>query len=362
MKPARPLYLAHTQPGFEAIAADEAQQRLDRMKIESTYSVGDKNGLLLFRHSSDVDDVLALRTVEDVFVIVADIPNLPTSREGLRELEYQIYRTQALEPALNLLRQARPGRRFGGKLQFRVVSRQIERAAYRRVDAQTAVERAISARTDHKWRLAEENAIELWLTLLPGRALLALRLSDEQMRHRRYQVAHLSASLRPSAAAALCWLTEPQPDDVFLDPMCGAGTLLIERAELEQYRALEGGDIRDEAVTAALRNIGPRYKPIRVQQWDATQLPLDAASVSAAGVNLPFGKQIGTMAQNRVLYPAFLREMARVLRPESRLVVLTSDMRTFEEALRRSRDLAKQTTYRVQILGQPATVYQIERR
>lgn len=362
MKPARPLYLAHTQPGFEVIAVEEAQQQLDRLKIESTYSVGDKNGMLLFRHSSDVDDVLGLRTIEDVFVVVADIPNLPTSREGLHQLEYMVHYAPAFEPALNLLRQAKPGRRIGGKLTFRVVSRQIERAAYRRIDAQVAVERAISARADHKWRLGEENAIEFWLTLLPGRALLALRLSDEQMRHRRYQVAHLSASLRPSAAAALCWLTEPQPDDVFLDPMCGSGTLLIERAELGQYRALEGGDIRNEAVEAAWRNIGSRYKPIQVQQWDATQLPLDAASVSAAGVNLPFGRQIGTIQQNRVLYPAFLREMTRVLRPKSRLVVLTSDMRTFEEGLRRVRDLAKQTTYRVQILGQPATVYVIERR
>ena len=362
MKPARPLYLAHTQPGFEAIAVEEAQQQLDRVKIDSTYSVGDKNGMLLFRHSSDVDDALELRTIEDLFVVVADIDNLPTSREGLQHLEYLVNQAPNFEQGLNLLRQARPNRRIGGKLSFRVVSRQIEHAAYRRVDAQRAVERGISMRGDHKWRLAEDNAIELWLTLLPGRALLALRLSDEQMRHRPYQVAHLSASLRPSAAAALCWLTEPQPDDVFLDPMCGAGTLLIERAELGQYRALEGGDIRDEAVAAALRNIGPRYKPISVQQWDATQLPLDAGSISAAGVNLPFGRQIGTTQENRVLYPAFLREMTRVLQPKSRLAVLTSDMRTFDEALRRTRDLAKQTTYRVQILGQPAMVYLIERR
>jgi 23S rRNA G2445 N2-methylase RlmL len=296
-----------------------------------------------------------------VFVIVATLDRPPPTRETLKLLESSIARTQAIEPALTLARQIQPGRGGKGKLRFRVVARQVGQAAYRRVDAQRALERGIEMRNDHRWQVAEEGALEFWLTLLPDEAMVALRLSDERMRHREYKLEHLPASLRPSAAAALAWLTVPRDDDVFIDPMCGAATTLIERAHMGRYQILLGGDLREEALQVASDNVGPRYKPIELRRWDARDLPIDAGSVSAAAVNLPFGKQNGSHEENRALYPEFLRECARVLRPGARLVALTGDRRTLEESLRRTSQLARRMTYPVMVLGQPANVYVIER-
>jgi tRNA (guanine6-N2)-methyltransferase len=361
MRRARPAYLAQTQPGFEAIAQDEIATQIDGATVRGNHAIADKNGAVRFEYAGDVRDLFALRTIEDLFAVVATIPNLPTSRTGLRVLETTAASAPAVEAALNLARQVQPGRGGRGKLRFRVVARQVGEAAYRRVDAQRAVERGIAARGDHQWRLEEQGAIEFWLTLLPDEAVLALRLSDASMRHRDYQIEHLPASLRPSAAAALVWLTRPASDDVFLDPMCGAGTILIERANAGRYRMLLGGDLRAEALGVARSNVGPRYKPIELRQWDARHLPLDAASVTATAVNLPFGKQLGTLAENRALYPAFLRESARVLRPGGRMVALTGDVQTFRESLRRTSGLAQRAIYPVRVLGQPARVYVIER-
>ncbi|HEY3231192.1 MAG TPA: RNA methyltransferase, partial [Roseiflexaceae bacterium] len=145
------------------------------------------------------------------------------------------------------------------------------------------------------------------------------------------------------------------------DPMCGAGTILIERAHAGRYALLLGGDAREEAVAVTLANIGPRYKPIEVRRWDARKLPLDSASISTAAVNLPFGVQFGSIEENRVLYPAFLREAARVLHPGARLVALTGDTRTFAESLRRASGLARRAFYPVWVLGRPAGVYLAER-
>ncbi|HJZ45789.1 MAG TPA: methyltransferase domain-containing protein [Roseiflexaceae bacterium] len=377
MKRSHLTYLAQTQPGFEAIAADELERTLEGVTVRRTRSVADKNGMLLFDYSGDVRELLELRTIEDLFVVLTTLPDLPPTREALRLLEQAANRAGTLEPALALARQAQPGRGGRGKLRFRVVSRQVGRAAYRRVDAQRAIEHGIAARGDHRWQLAEDGALELWLTLLPNpaarstaarqtgldqsEAILALRLSDERMRHREYKIEHLPASLRPIAAAALAWLTRPADDDVFLDPMCGAATILIERAHLGRYKLLLGGDAREEALEVARANVGPRYKPIELRQWDARDLPLDAGSASAVAVNLPFGRQIGTPEQNRALYPVFLREMARVLRPGGRMVALTGDGRTFTESLRRANNLARRQTYSVQVLGQSANIYVLER-
>jgi 23S rRNA G2445 N2-methylase RlmL len=357
----RLTYLAHTQPGFELIAAEEIAERLDGAVVRDTRVVADKNGMAIFEYDGDVRDLLTLRTIEDLFAVVLTLDDLPPTREALRTLETAIVRAKTFEPAQALVRQLHPGRGGHGKTRFRVVSRQAGWTTYRRVDAQQVVERGIAARTDRQWRREEENALEFWLTLFPGEAVLALRLSDDRLRQRDYKIENLPASLRPSAAAALVWLTEPRDGDVFLDPMCGAGTTLIERAHAGRYRQLLGGDIRDEAVAVTRRNIGPRYKPIEVRQWDARKLPLDAASVNAGAVNLPFGRQIGTPEENRSLYPAFLAELRRVLRKNARFVVLTGDTRTFGEALRRAGGFAPPTIYSVQVLGQPAKVYVLDR-
>ena len=354
-------YLAHTQVGFESIAADEIARQAEGAVVLGTRAVADKNGVVLFDYAGDARDLFALRTIEDLFVVVLKLDDLPTSRDALRIIEPAVARAATFETALNLARQIRPGRGSHGKVRFRVITRQAGHTAYRRPDVQRVVERGIASRTDRQWRLEEEGALEFWLTVLGREVFLALRLSDERMRHREYKLEHVPASLRPSAAAGLVWLARPEDDDVFLDPMCGAGTILIERAHAGRYQLLLGGDSDPETVAVALRNIGPRYKPIEVRQWDARSLPVDAAAVSAAAVNLPFGRQIGTPEANRALYPAFLREMARVLRPGGRLVTLTGDTRTFETALQRAQRFGRRGTFFVRLLGQAAKVYVLER-
>ncbi|HEU4322992.1 MAG TPA: methyltransferase domain-containing protein [Roseiflexaceae bacterium] len=349
------IYIAHTQPGFEAIVAQQIAAE-EGAEVRGTRVVSDKNGMVLFTYEGDPRELLELRTVEDVFVLVRNIPEIPPIYAGLRVLRDAVQQAQ-LEQAVTLARQIRPGRGGHGKFRFRVVSRLAANVSYRRVDAQEAVERGITARTDRRWVRSDEHALEFWLTVLPDEVLLALRLSDDQMRHRTEKREHIPASLRPAAAAAMVWLTRPQVHEYFLDPMCGAGTILIERAHAGRYKMLYGGDISPEALAAAQTNVGTRYQPITLQEWDARQLPLDDSSISAGAVNLPFGRQIGTREENRTLYPAVLREVARVLRPASRFVALTGDTRSFERALERTPALVRRDSFPVLVLGLRAVVY-----
>lgn len=362
------MYLAHTQPGFESIAAQEIKA-LKGVSIRETRTLPGKNGMIFFDYHGDVQDLLELRTLEDVFEVVLMLRDLPPTYAALKQLQEQVQRVPQLERALQHARQLQPGRGGHGKFRFRVVARQAGTANFRRVDAQIAVEKGIAARSEHRWQQDAEGGLEFWLTMfyrnirgsISGDILLALRLSDEHMRHREYKIEHLPASLRPSVAAALVWLTQPRENDVFLDPMCGAATILIERAYAGRYRMLLGGDNNPEALELALANIGPRYKPIELRKWDARHLPLDAGSVTACAVNLPFGTQIGTAEQNRSLYPAVITELARVMRPAARLVLLSGDATTLADALRRARGWQDRGGGAVQILGHPARVFVLER-
>lgn len=361
MKPSRSLtYIAQTQPGFEAIAVGELEE-LEDVRILGTQTVSDKNGMIRFEYAGDPADLLDLRTIEDLFVLVARVPELPPTYSALRDLAAAVTRASGIERGLQLARQIHPGRGGEGRFRFRVIARLAAQTHYRRVDAQEAVTKAIAQRTDHRWQPSDTGTLEFWLTIFPDEALLMLRLTDERMRHRTYKLEHLPASLRPTPAAALVRLTRPKPDDVFLDPMCGAGTILIERALAGRYQLLLGGDNDPLALETAQGNIGTRYQPIELHDWDAMQLPLDAGVISAAAVNLPFGAQIGSAEENRLLYPAFLREAVRVLRPHARLVVLTGDWRTFDTALKRTDNLYSRTTHPVMILGRAARIYVLQR-
>jgi 23S rRNA G2445 N2-methylase RlmL len=354
-------FLLQTQPGFEAIAAQELAARLEGAALAGTRRAGDHCGMALFTYGGDPQDLEALRTAEDLFALVAHVRDLPADRRALKELQAAAVRSSDVESVLELAADIHPARRRRGPAHFRVIARQVGPAPYRRQEAQEAVALGIASRRDHDWRLSSERGLEFWLTLWPGEAILAVRLSDSRMRHREYKVAHLPASLRPSAAAALVWLTRPKDDDLFLDPMCGAGTILIERAHAGRYRLLLGGDLRAEAVAAARENVGRRYQPIKLEQWDATRLPVDAGTVTACAVNLPFGLQMGSAAENRALYPAFLREMRRVMAKGARLAALTGDSTALTDSLLGTRKMSSLESYRVRLLGRAATVFVVER-
>src|SRR5581483_1471891 len=148
----------------------------------------------------------------------------------------------------------------------------------------------------------------------------------------------------------------PGAEDVVVDPMCGAGTILIERAHLARYAMLAGYDRDAEALAAAAANIGPRYKPIGLARADAARIPMRAGAATHLVTNLPWGTKYGSHPENRRLYPRLFEEFARVVRPGGRLVLITAERALMHDAAARGW-LRVESIRRVTILGAPAAVY-----
>lgn len=356
------VYYAHTMPGLEEVAWIEIRRRLDKVSFEAFKRLHGKNGFVLFRYAGQPADLLKLRTTEDVFFLVKRIPKVEWGRQGLAEIYQAILRNRFLDAGLMLHNQI--GRRVSKKRPtFRVVSRMRGRNhPYRRIDFERTVEKALKKRLGKKWHAVEaKEDVEVWANLIGLDFICGLRLSDASMRHRGYKKAHIAASLRPSVAASMVWLTTPEPTDVFLDPMCGAGTLLVERGMIERHALLLGGDIDDEALQAAAQNIGPKHKPRQLTKWDARRLPLASGSVDKVASNLPFGKRIGNRHENLNLYQTFFGEVDRVLSSKGCAVVLSSETELIKNTLRRLEGLQIVRGYSVTILGQRAKIYLIAR-
>jgi 23S rRNA G2445 N2-methylase RlmL len=64
-----------------------------------------------------------------------------------------------------------------------------------------------------------------------------------------------------------------------------------------------------------------RERAVDGLQWDALAPCLRPASVDVLISDLPFGKRSGSKADNRVLYPATLLAMARLVRPTTGIVL-----------------------------------------
>jgi tRNA G10 N-methylase Trm11 len=95
-----------------------------------------------------------------------------------------------------------------------------------------------------------------------------------------------------------------------------------------------GCDTSDEALACARSNLlAAGHTTPELHGWDARALPLPDASVSALAADLPFGHLVGSHAQNVELYPAILREAARVAVPGAPFALITHEVRLAEDSL-----------------------------
>jgi tRNA (guanine6-N2)-methyltransferase len=356
----RPAFLIHVVPGLEDLATSSIQSSLPGARITETLQHFDeRNSLLFLQFYGPPTDLLKSKITEDIFALAVDLPSIPSGRSGLATIRTQLATSRMLDSAAAIALAERPRRK--GKPSFRVVARKSGEHAFRRVDVQRASEEAVLAHFSG-WRLGSEDAqLELWVHLVGERFLAAFRLSDNAMRQRSYRQVSLPAALKPTIAYAMVSLSRPQPNDVFLDPMCGTGTILLERAMAARYALLLGGDVDGAALEATRRNVGKRYQPIELRLWDARRLPLEESSVSALVTNMPFGKQIGSGAENRISYPQLITEWLRVLQPSGRMVLLSGERTLLRETLKRGTGLILERTIPLRVRGLPATVYVLHR-
>ena len=224
------VYIVQTQPGFESIAWSEiVAQDSAREKTRDAHRARARRDAGL--RGVAPRTARRVRCAEDLFAIVAYRRGLGDDATSLDKVRAAMRGCTHLDEALNARVAIVKGARAGKKLRFKVVARLSGEHEFRRVDFKHAVETGILEHGDHAWRLDEDNAeVEFWATMLRDELIFTLRLSDDTMRFRDYKISHRPGSLRPSVAAALALVSNPAPDDVFLDPLCGTGTMLIERA------------------------------------------------------------------------------------------------------------------------------------
>jgi ubiquinone/menaquinone biosynthesis C-methylase UbiE len=196
-----------------------------------------------------------------------------------------------------------------------------------------------------------------------GSGWLALvRVSPQPLGTRAWRTCVTSGALQATVAHVMAGLTDPKPNDIVLNVCCGSGTLLIERGLLAPAHRLIGCDISTEALDCATRNVAAwRAGGAEMYDWDATRLPLDDNSVSTMLADLPFGNRVGSHEDNRALYPAVLREAARVAKAGARFVVISAEVKLLQAILQAQNAWQVKQTLRVNLAGLQPMIAVLER-
>ncbi|MEA3403712.1 MAG: THUMP domain-containing protein, partial [Armatimonadota bacterium] len=323
-----PVYFASLIAGLEFIVADELGERMPQATV-----LGASRGKVFFAAPGDPSAGLDLLTIENLFAYVEQLQGISAGEDGLEVIRRRV---AGLDLGSALATYHRLHGR-AGRPTFRITAKRSGTHEYTSMDVAAAAGAGVQER--YGWDVdLEDYDYDVRVYLTDDVALVGLRLSPEPL-HRRGRIEHGAASLNPTVAQAMCRLANPQPGELFMDPMCGAGTILLERARIGGAALLVGGDLFAEPLAKAAENLQADGVGATLLQWDARHLPLRSGCVSRAVCNLPWGRRIGSHRVNRHLYPGFVRELARVLRPSGRAVLLTQEKRLITRLVDRNRRL-----------------------
>lgn len=356
-------YYVQTVPGVEEIAWLEVRWRLPGVKFGEYLFAKEQNGIATFTYPGEIADLQQLETAEDIFVEAISEPKLSRGRRDLNVIRDLVTKSESLGRAAN---QVMRFRKFSRPPSYRVVSRKFGRHEYPLKELQKAAIQGMQARYP-KWQPVAEGAqVELWVDLLGSHLLCGFKISDAQRKTQLKLQQNGPELIRPSLAAALVVLTEPETTDRFLDVLCDNGRLLFTRRRLGPYNRLIGADIAPDQLDLARQNLSPRRQGrlpdnIELLLWEYDTLPLEAASVDKVATVLPDSQQVGSEKEMQNLYDGMFGEIARALRPGGRAVILSREYDQVKENLRQLPALETQTGYSVKAGAQWGRIYIVKR-
>lgn len=333
-----------TMPGLARLCADEVRE------IPGLNPIGVGNDgradivAVQTADSAAMQRALALTTCEDVFLSIG----AASTDQSAAALAASLLSPRALERAI-VLRDRILGYPLKRRARVRVIARVLDERRFQRTRLRDALLRSARAARPN-WRLADTADVEIWaVEWRRGEMIAAIRLSDVTMRQGDGRLRERPGALRPVVARAMLRVARSDEYGVLVDPFCGSGTILHEAVRAGWTAS--GFDIDEDAVAIATVN-APAAK---VALADARKLPLGDRSAHAIVSNLPFGAQYEMQETPEQWLVTVLGEMARILRPGGRAVLL----HPLQLPARRAGLTVKASTP-LTLLGRRTTLWQLE--
>ena len=162
--------------------------------------------------------------------------------------------------------------------------------------------------------------LDFFLLIENADVFFGLRLFKDPLHKRSFKKYSMPASLKSNIAYAMLELIDVNQEDVFLDPMCGVGSIPLEAAMMGAKSF--GFDINKDAIKLSVKNTKKAEKEITFEVRDATKTGLKEGSIDKIATNLPFGRQIA-VDSNTKLFKNILIELKRIIKKSGKIALLS---------------------------------------
>jgi 23S rRNA G2445 N2-methylase RlmL len=316
-------YVVTCMFGLEEALADEVHQRLGAVPERQWCEVA-------FGYAGNPARLKELRVGLNVFLLLdtfqvgRTVPDLGALAERLRRIPADLWAQRWRE-----LAGQEPG---SSDVSISVTRHGEHNFTYRDVE-QLALE-VVSDATGRKTAL-DPRPLELRIAFNGPLCRLSGRLTATPLSRRPHRVYRAPNETDPTLAAAMVRYADPQPQDAFLDPFCGTGTIPIERAAAGPAGGIVAGEVSEKRVRWAAANALSAGAAVAFGVWDAFKLPFADRAFKRIVTAPPHGDPSTGRPWTLERFGPLLAESLRVLDFGGMAAWLVSDARTFQNALRR---------------------------
>jgi len=325
--PSRTLLLFTTNMGLEDVVVEEFERRCTEAGLSMTDAEAqpfDLNSYALIESTATPTELLPVaRQMRSVHHVLAplyafDVPDtdpLPAIRSALAQADVPAMETAAT---------------------FRVTSVRNGEHDFTSIDVQRAAGSGLQDQYDTEVDL-EDFDLEVRVDVHDDRGLVSIQHTQEALSRRHLDGFQPRAALKANVAYALLQLAHMDAPDVLLDPFCGSATILLEAADVWPDACGYGNDWSSDVVDGARENVeladlGDRIEIREGDVWYLSET-FDDVTADLIVTNPPFGIRIGSSMNFFPFYRRVLKQMAAVLRPDGRVVILVLKQGPFNRAL-----------------------------
>lgn len=350
-------YEATVNTGMEWIAQDELKEKY---AVSSTT----QQGRIWFNTDIPVEKLLKLKSICNLYVVIYDTKledsEIPADKTCLEPLLMQVGERCDWETGLTKWRQVfnftccldklmtKNEEYKGEQPKFRVsCNRHGPTHGFTSPEVCSTFGHVIDTKFGWPIKMRDYD-LEVYINININHLYVAMTLTNLALDRRNIVSPGLS-TLRANLCYAILRLAKIEVSDVVCDPMAGSGAISVEScyAWPSEWQAY---NLAGEIVRAPLDkcranlNVFNNKPPSDILQLDVTSLPFRTNSIDVFVSDLPFGRRHGSKKNNRTLYPALMRELARASRVGTgRAVLLTQDIKGIKLAYNKNRDYFYET-------------------
>jgi len=173
-----------------------------------------------------------------------------------------------------------------------------------------------------------------------------------------YEKTLAKGELYPELAYLLCLISEPDKNDVFLDPFAGHGAIPAQRLHFP-HKQIRAGEINRALQKSLKKSFGKKVTVDPVNALNLNTIP--DSSIDKIVTDPPWGLY-DTNKNIPKFYSLMLKQFVRVLKPGGVLVILTAQKELFKKLLEGSENQLKlEEEYNTLVSGKKAGVYKVRK-